>query len=203
MAIVNTEKDKFKEQTHYSVSVSAKNGVLDIFSFMTPWDFTVTASDNGVESAGIIGRFSGLDSRNDEFWVGSESEMIIITDGGKIELIGKRTKVDADTNTRKTVTGDYKTTTRGDEKVTFPMEKNDFRKICTSSDLDIKVYGDKDNKEFSLNNRDMKKLKVLYNEAIDPNKFIDVKENIDSDWWRALKIIGGVIIAIIFLSIIF
>ena len=36
-------------------------------------------------------------------------------------------------------------------------KKNDFRKICTSSDLDIKVYGDKDNKEFSLNNRDMKK----------------------------------------------
>ena len=82
-------------------------------------------------------------------------------------------------------------------------KKNDFRKICTSSDLDIKVHGDKDNKEFSLNNRDMKKLKVLYNEAIDSNKFVDVKENIDSDWWRALKIIGGVIIAIIFLSITF
>ena len=47
--------------------------------------------------------------------------------------------------------------------------------------MDIKVYGDKDNKEFSLNNRDMKKLKVLYNEAIGSNKFIDVKENIDSD----------------------
>ena len=69
--------------------------------------------------------------------------------------------------------------------------------------MDIKVYGDKDNKEFSLNNRDIKKLKVLYNEAIGSNKFVDVKENIDSDWWRALKIIGGVIIAIIFLSIIF
>jgi hypothetical protein len=158
-------------------------------------------------------------------WIGSISRVIFLTDQGKVKLSGKRTDFGTESRVQNKLIGSGKEIyTTSHEIIRFGLTAEELHTICSSDAVEFKLYGKKSSEEYSLSEKHLDRLKVLYNKAIDSSRFIGVEEKVISEAksfeeivdeafgseektekpkrWKRVKVGVGVILALYLLGLI-
>jgi len=198
MSIVETKSDRFDESKSHTISPMSVSGP-SFFSDSVFVSWSTVAQDD-VKAIGMCVQ-SSTTNHNERFWIGPDSRAVFLADQGKIEVGGSRADFDSSTHIGDKLVGKGKRAyTRTSEEVIFSMTTDQFYKICSSDTVEFKIYGQRASKEFVLEEDHVKKLKVLYNKAVDANRFAGVEEELKREAkdrkMKFFKVAAGVIFAL-------